>query len=128
MTAKLGDYVEKYLQLRDKKKQMVEAHKQSLVPIDEALARLEGMFFQQMEQLGLDQLKTSGGTAYTSRTSQVTVADKTALMDFVQSHDAWHLIDVRAAKVAVDEFVQQHGVTPPGVNHQSIINVNVRKS
>ncbi len=128
MSAKLGDYVEKYLAIRDKKKAMVEQFKKDLEPYDKVLAQLEALFFKHMESLGLESLKTEAGTAYTSKLSSVTTADRVAFLDFVREHEAWHLLDVRPAKTAVEEYVEAHHTPPPGVNITPVINVNVRKS
>jgi hypothetical protein len=124
----LGDYVEKYLLLRDKKKTLDEAHKLEMAKYDDALAKLEGFFQTKMQELGLDTLKTKAGTAYTSKVYSVTTADSVAFMDFIKAHDTWHLLDPRPAKAAVSEWVEQHGVPPPGVNVTPRLNVNVRKN
>jgi hypothetical protein len=125
--AKLGDYVDKYLQLRAKKAAMKARHEAELAPLDQAMAVLEALFKENMDKLGLDSLKTEAGTAYTSAVASVRCADPKAFFDFVQAHDAWHLLEVRPAKTAVQEYVENHKVAPPGVDYSTQINVNVRK-
>lgn len=126
--AKLGDYITKYLEVRDLKKALEDRHKEELRPINEVLGKLEVFFQTTMAKLGVENLKGTTGTAYTSTTASVTTADKMAFLDFVKEHDAWHLLDVRPAKTATKEYLEEHGMAPPGVNVVQVINVNVRKS
>lgn len=125
--AKLGEYIEKYLQLRAFIKTREEDQKKELAPYREAMAALEALFKENMDRLGLDNLKTEAGTAYTSTVASVKTADSQAFFDFVKREEAWHLLEVRPAKTAVQEYVETHKVAPPGVDYSTQINVNVRK-
>lgn len=128
MSDKLGMYIEKYVAVRDRKKEMEARHKEELAPLNEALNALEDYFQKQMEKLGLEQLKSDGGTAYRSTQTSVTTSDKNAFLDYVRQHDAWHLVDARPAKTAINELVEETGLTPPGVDVKNFVKVNVRRA
>jgi hypothetical protein len=128
MSAKLGDYIDKYLQIRERKRVMEERHKEELRPLNDAMEKLEDFFQKNMDALGMDNLKAASGTAYLSTVSSVKAADKIAFLDFVREHDSWHLLDIRPAKTAMNEYVEEHGITPPGVDYTRITKVNVRKA
>ena len=55
------------------------------------------------------------------------MADSAAFFDYVQQYDRFDLMEKRASKTAVREFVEQNnGDTPPGVNFGSVAVMNVR--
>ena len=127
MTKKVGHYIAQYIKLRERKKEQDKKHKEMMAPINDALDALESFFQLTMEKEGLDALAGSAGTAYPSTTSSVTISDKEKFLDYVRTNDLWHLLDVRPAKTAVDAYLEEQEITPPGVNYATITKVNVRK-
>ena len=73
-------------------------------------------------------MKTSVGTAYRSERTSVTVADKSAFMDYIESNKAFDLLDVRANKTAVEGFMAENQDVPPGVNIRREVAVNFRRA
>lgn len=123
----IGGRVAQYLQLRDKKAEIAKRHKEELEPYNRALAILENLFQQSMDQQGLENLKTDAGTAYKSTVGTVSVADWDAFFGYVREHDAWHLVEKRPAKTAVEEVLEETGELPPGLDYSRTIKINVRK-
>lgn len=128
MTQKIGHYITQYVAIREKKAELDKAHKDKLAPLNKALEQLENLFQKTMDSTGLDSLNGDAGTAYPSTTSSVTVSDKEKFLDYVRQNDLWHLLDVRPAKTAVNAFVEEQEIAPPGVNYTTITKINVRKS
>lgn len=126
-TITLGGRVEQYLKLRDKKAEIAKKHKEELAPYDEALRALENLFQQAMDAQGLENLKTEAGTAYKSTVGSVSVADWDAFFDYVRTNDAWHLVEKRPAKTAVEEVLEETGELPPGLDYSRTVKINVRK-
>tara|TARA_R110000772_G_scaffold235182_1_gene346770 strand:+ start:378 stop:767 length:390 start_codon:yes stop_codon:yes gene_type:complete len=124
----LGQLITSYIKIRDKKAEMVKGHKEDLKPYNEALMKLENKFQSEMNAADLDSLKTDGGTAYQAVQSSVTVADWEAFSGWVQEHKAWHFLDHRASKAAAEEYLEETGQLPPGLNRSSNIKVNVRRT
>lgn len=125
--SKVGDYLDKYLRIRQMKREMEDRHKQELAPLNEALSALEDHFQKTMDEAGLETLKSGSGTAYKTVQTSVKASDKVAFLEWVKQHEAWHLLDIRPAKTAVEEFVDEEGSPPPGLDMSRHMKVNVRK-
>lgn len=128
MTVKVDTLIAKYTQLREKKAKMDEEHKQRLAPINNALETLEAYILKDFQEKGIESARTEAGTAYISQKSSTSVADKEAFLNFVKQSEAWHLLDVRALKTAVEEYIAVNQTLPAGVNISRVIGINVRKA
>lgn len=125
---KVDDVIRAYITIRDTIAQIKARQKAELQPYNEALDKLELQVLQVLNDAGVESMKTSAGTAYTSTKTSVTVADKSAFMDYVTSNNAFELLDVRANKTAVDGFLEENQDVPPGVNVRREITVNFRRA
>ena len=108
-----------YIKVRDEVAQIKANHKAQLEPYTQALDKLDA---------GVESMKTSVGTAYRSERTSVTVADKSAFMDYIESNKAFDLLDVRANKTAVEGFMAENQDVPPGVNIRREVAVNFRRA
>jgi len=125
---KLSDAVSVYIGLRDKKAKMKAELDEAIKPIQEKMDKLEAKLLEAFQAAGVDSVKTEFGTAYTSVRTTASVADRDAFMEFVKANDEWSLIEVRAAKVAVEQFRAANDDLPPGINMREERVVNVRRS
>ena len=125
---KVDDVVRAYITIRDQIAQIKARQKAELQPYNEALEKLELQVLQMLTDAGVESMKTSAGTAYTSTRTSVTVADKSAFMDYVTSNNAFELLDIRANKTAVDGFLEENQDLPPGVNVRRELAVNFRRA
>ena len=123
-----GELVDAYIKLRDKRDAIKKEHAEALKPYNDALYKLEVHFQQVMDKQGLENLKSESGVAYKSVQSSVTVADWDVFRDYVLEHEAFHLLEKRASKTAVEEVVEETGELPPGLNLSRTIKVNVRRA
>lgn len=119
--------IEKYITLRDQKKVIKERHSEELRPLNEALQLLENAVQKILLKQGVDSFKTKGGTAYLSTTVKATVKDWPAFRDFVQENDLLDMLEHRASKDAVTEFMEANGDAPPGVAVTQEVNTRFRK-
>lgn len=119
--------IEKYIALRDKKTTIKARHSEELRPINEAMQLLENAVQKILLKQGADSFKTKGGTAYLSTTTKATVKDWPAFRDFVQEHDLLDMLEHRASKDAVAEFMEANGEAPPGVAVTQEVNTRFRK-
>lgn len=115
MTYTIEQIVSAYIRLRDQKAQLKAEQAKAMAPYDQALEQLEGLALQALNNSGAESMRTTAGTVYTTMRTSATVADKSAFMDFVKDNSAFDLLDVRANKTAVEDFLSQHQDTPPGV-------------
>lgn len=120
--------VSAYIKVRDEVAQIKASHKAQLEPYTQALDKLEAQMLQVLSDAGVESMKTSVGTAYRSERTSVTVADKSAFMDYIESNKAFDLLDVRANKTAVEGFMAENQDVPPGVNIRREVAVNFRRA
>lgn len=126
---KLSEAVTMYIQLRDKKAQMKSDFEASVAPITEKMDKLEAKLLDVFNKTGMDSVKTEHGTAYTAVRTTASVADREAFMEFVKANEEWSLIEVRAAKTAIEQFRDNNdNELPPGINIRSERVVNIRRS
>lgn len=139
-----------YLKLRNAKKDLDDQAKTKTKPVAEAMDKIEAHFLTQMNTLGVDSLKNEAGTPYKSETVSVTVADNSTFLDFVLmkamdnlpisaeakqtvknamlESGALALVEARAAKSAVEAYLEETQELPPGLNRRKEAKVNVRAS
>lgn len=120
---KIAEVVAKYIELRDQKAQL----KKQATDIQLQMDKIELKLLAAFEQVGVNSVNTEYGTAYTTTRTSATVVDKEVFMDYVKENAEWALLEVRAAKLAVDQFKEIHGDIPPGVNWSETVVVNIRK-
>ena len=126
---KLSEAVTLYIQLRDKKAQMKSDFDASVAPINDKMDKLEAKLLDVFNKTGMDSVKTEFGTAYTAVRTTASVADREAFMEFVKANEEWSLIEVRAAKTAIEQFRDNNdNELPPGINIRSERVVNIRRS
>jgi hypothetical protein len=125
---KMSELVGKYVELREQRAQHKAEFDMKVAKIDQVLEKIEAKLLEVFEQTGMDSVKTEFGTAYSSNRSTASVADKEAFMEFVKSNDEWPLLEVRANKSSVEQFKEEHGELPPGVNWRVERVVGVRRS
>jgi len=125
---KLSELVGKYIELRDKKSQFKAEYDAKVAKIDDALEKIEGTLLKTFDTAGMDSVKTEAGTAYTTTRSSASVADKDAFLQHIKANDDWQLMEIRAAKTAVEQYKEANDDLPPGVNWREERVVNIRRN
>ena len=125
---KVSELVAKYIELRDKKAAIKAEYDKKVEVVDDILVQIEVKFLEVFQQTGIDSVKTDAGTAYQALRTTASVADRDAFMTFVRSKDEWTLVEVRAAKTACEQYKQEHGELPPGLNWREERVVNFRRA
>jgi hypothetical protein len=124
----MEELVEKYIQLRDKKAELSADFKARTAKLDAVISKIEGVLLSQFNELGMESVRTKAGTAYKSTRASATVADWDNVLDFIQRNELWNMLEHRVNKSAVEQFKEEHGDLPPGVNWREEVVVNVRRS
>lgn len=117
-----------YRELMAKRAQLDAAYKEQRAKLDDAMSQIKAKLLDHMNKEGVESIRTKEGTAYLTVKTSARVADKTAFLDYVIEQQAWHLLDVRAAKTAVKDMLEDTGELPPGVDWTEFRDVNIRKS
>lgn len=117
-----------YIRVRDMKAELKAKHSKELAPYDEALFKLECRAMELLNSQGSESVRTSAGTMYKSTRTSVTVADKSAFLDYVKENMAFDLLDIKANKTAVEDFISANQDIPPGTNVRREDVVGFRRS
>ena len=125
---KLSELVETYVFWRDEKSKLKAEYDTAKQRIESKLDAIEAALLKTFDSAGLDSIKTTAGTAYTSTQTQASVVDPDAFFTYVKNEEAWHLMEKRCSKSAVEQFKQEHNDLPPGINWREERVVNVRRS
>jgi hypothetical protein len=92
--------------------------------MDEIEAQLMGL----LNSIGSDSLKTANGTAYRAVATSVTVANASEFQRYVIGGEHWGLLDLRANKTAVKDFLEENKILPPGLNMSTAYKLNIRRA
>lgn len=123
-----AELISSYLAIRNKKRALEEEHKKILAPYNETMNRIETELARIMQETGLENLPAGGGTAYRSTRTSVTVDDWDLFLGWVRENNAWHTLERRASKTAVEEILAEEEAMPPGLSLSRAVVVNVRKT
>lgn len=125
---KVDELVSAYIKLRDKKAKMTADFKDSVAPIDDAMARCEAFLLSTLNAMGLESTRTPYGTAYTTTAVSATVADWPLVLDYVKKNELWPMLEKRVSKDFVRAFKAEHNDIPPGINWTETRVLNIRRS
>lgn len=148
----INSVVKKYVELRDEKTVLAEKQKEDMRPINEKMDVIEQWLMGQMNEMGVDSLKTPSGIPYKATTKSVKMQDAEAfkafvfrpvidalnnydptlgfpdIMSLLQGGVRWDMIDFRAGKKGICEHIEETGEVPPGVSVEQFQQINIRRS
>lgn len=119
--------VKHYIDLRDENELIM---KEADTKIADNKAKMEklGVFIQlKAEQDKLEKVPTQYGTVFWTIGDRCTVSNGEAFFDFVKEKQAWELIEKRASKTGVRDYIKTAKLVPPGVDYTTFKQINVRK-
>jgi len=119
--------IDKYVQIRERKRALEAKHKEELSKYNDGLARIEGLLLQAMQDNNLNSMKSVHGTAYKATRTSAKVVDWVQTLQFIRANEAWDLLERRVSKLAVQAVMEETKQPIPGVECASEICVNVRK-
>lgn len=124
----IDELVDQYIRLRDKIKEVEDAHKEKLKNAKEHLETLNNTLLERLNKLGGESVKTQHGTVYRTTKRSASIVDGDTFRQFVIGNEAFDLVDWRANANAVDDFIKDQKAPPPGVNFSTHYTVGVRRS
>lgn len=123
------EMIEKYVALRDKKKAIADRHAEELKPYNDAMTLLEGALALQLQEQGVESMRTEAGTVYQTRITVARVADREKFVDWLFDQQDAAFVMSAVPKDAVEEWMKDRdGEVPPGVEVSYRINTNVRRA
>jgi hypothetical protein len=119
--------VGQYIKLRDLKAEMTEKHDAELKPVTETMLMIEEELKSALNAVNATNMKTDAGTVSLSTKASASAADINAFWTWVITQGAFDMLDKKPNVTAITEYVQQHGVPPPGVNYNTRQGIGVRR-
>ncbi len=119
--------VGQYIKLRDFKAQIKEKHEQELKPVNETMAMIEEELKSALNAVNATNMKTDVGTVSLTTKASASAADINAFWTWIITQGAFDMLDKKPNVTAITEYVQQHGVAPPGVNYSTYQGIGVRR-
>jgi len=117
-----------FIALRDRRAKRKAAYDDDDANDKDKQNKIEVEFLRRFQERGIDNVAARDiGTAYKSTRSSATVADWEVVLDYVQEHEAWELLERRVNKTAVEQFKSVEGDLPPGINWSETQVVNFRR-
>lgn len=120
-------YIGKLVALRDKMDALDEEHKERMRPYKEARDELERFILGHLLETKAQNISTTKGTASVLHRKSASLEDPQAFMDYVIENQAWDLLDRKANTKAVEDFISEHGVQPPGAKFSDSLTLGLRR-
>jgi len=128
MTYTTEQIIEQYITLRDRKEALTATLKTDLEPIVAAMDTIEGYLLDLMNKSGESSKATPAGTAFIKTSEFVGVSDFAEFSTFAASQeDGMRFFNKDANKTAVQEYIKEHGVPPPGIKYTTAREVQIRR-
>lgn len=124
---RMDPLVERYVKLRDLKAKIKAEYDDKIGKLDEAMEKIEGDLMSFLNQTGLETANSKHGTFFKRTTTSAKVADRDTFLHFVIGHDALNFLESRVSKVAVEEYIAEHGTIPPGIDVQRMTAISVNR-
>lgn len=131
--SKFDNVVRAVIEIRDKRAEIKQKYEDALKEEDGPLAekeeKLRNWLHQRLLDSGANSMKASSGTVFFSETQKVTVNDWESFYETIRQTGDIGLLERRASKSNVVEYMKQNnGELPGGVSLSVDRNLNVRKS
>lgn len=127
-TMTLDQIAARYIDLRNKKKDLEDSIKPKLQLLNEAMELLENSALDYLNKQGTSSARTSGGTIVKMEHRTYKIADSEAFFSAVESLGRADFLEKRVAKKVVDEYLEDGGTLPPGLAVESRLSVQFRKA
>lgn len=117
-----------YLLLRKRKEELKKEQADAMAPINDQMNKCLIWVQQQMQQQGLTNFKGPSGIAFLQTDTTVSVKDWDATLEWIKTTDNWSVLEKRVSKSIVQDYIEAHNETPPGLHVSTEIAAHIRKS
>jgi len=123
-----GDLIERYIKIRDAKKEVEERHKEELQPYKDQLEKIEAYFLNHFNEENVDSVAINGvGTAFKQVRTSAKVNCWDTLIKFILENDHLEMLEKRVSKGAVEAYRDEFKDLPPGIDWAEVAVVNIRR-
>ena len=120
--------VETYIRIRTKREEIKKEADKQMAALDEDLEIISLYLSDFLKESGASSIKTPHGTVYTSVKSRFWTNNWEAMYNFMQSHDAFDLLEKRIHQSNMKTYLEENpDQLPEGLNVDSKHSVIVRR-
>ena len=119
--------VETYIALRDKRDTIKQSFKIKDDAFKGGMDKIEAELMGRLNKQGLDSIGAVHGTAYKSTRTNANIADWDAFTAYITESGDVNMLQKRANKTTVTEFLEAHGELPPGITLRNESSINIRR-
>lgn len=123
-----AEQVGAYIRLRDFKKSAEDEFKKSMTKVNTAMDKLEAELLDNLNTTGANSLSCDSGVVYKNTHLSATVENRDVFLTHVRKNELWEALDLKASKTFVKEYMEEHGVSLPGLKVTQVATVGVRRS
>ena len=123
---KLPEMIGMYVTIRDAKAKAKKIFDEETSRMTAAMVKLEGSILKELNDLGMESVKTEAGTAYRKTRSSCSVKDRDEFYDWAVTNGELGAIDMKANAKAVRELLNG-GTQVPGVNYTETLQIGIRR-
>lgn len=120
-------YIGKLVALKDKIAALEDEHEKALEPYKKLKEKLEKRILGYLLEIKAQNISTPIGTASVLHRKSASLEDPQAFMNYVIANQAWDLIDRKPNTKAVEDFIKEHGVQPPGAKFSDSLALGLRR-
>lgn len=124
---KVDTLVAKYVKLRDFKTSVATDLKAKEAKITAEMDKIESELMSFLNQTGQESANTKAGTFFKRTTTSAKVADRDVYLKFVMDTDNLQFLESRVNKTAVEQYVEEHGTVPPGIDVVRVVAISVNR-
>lgn len=118
--------VKHYIELRDANASIKKESDAKIAENKEKMEQLAVFLQLKAEHDKLEKIPTKYGLVFWTVGARCNLSNSDEFFKFVVEHEAWELLEKRASKVGVGDYIKTHKVVPPGVDYVTIKQINVR--
>ena len=119
--------VQGYLKLREARSKLKREYEEQDEALKAKMEKLTNALAQVMVDTNSTQLGSNFGTVYRQVKTKASCADWPSLWGFVAEENRFDFLEKRLSAKAINDFINETGVNPPGVNLYQEYEVVVRK-
>jgi hypothetical protein len=121
--------VKAYIKLREQRSAIKKEFEEKDSVLKSKMEVIESAMLQQMNESGIESIKTAAGTFYRQEEVTPTGSDWDAFYSWVSANNAFEALERRIKKTFIKEYMETNsGAIPPGVSVYREYVVRVRRS
>lgn|SRR5690554_3174927 len=121
--------VDRMLAIRDRRAELKKEFEAQDKLLREQYTRGENWLLRHLQDTGHKSFKVDGATVFTKVQHRYSFGDWAAFSDWVKQTGQIELLQHRVSSTNMDTYLKEsEGEMPPGVKHDPVVSVNIRKA